>query len=179
MKPYLSQNCRKQTVARVPHRKVISLLLVLLLAILFGLETFSWVIMEAHRILPDLVITFQNHLPALGFLGVLASSAVCWCLKHLAVHRVRREPGCVRILLANGVQINCSNASSRNPSVLCTPYPVLPHFPPYSASRPSRMLMLVAVSFHENQAGLLLPATSPRTLMSVMIPLGNEASQSS
>jgi len=98
-----------------------TLFLVFLLLLILTLFSFThdWVIAKAKMGIPRAAAGFRNHLPMMGFVGIVASFAICLSMKHLAVQRVRRAR-CVSItVILDDLAYKCTDDTLRDLVVLC------------------------------------------------------------
>lgn len=74
------------------HHKVVTFTLMLLVALILLFQAHEWLLTKARMFTPLSLLSHPN-LPVFGFVGVLASFAMCytyWSVKKLGVQRVRR-----------------------------------------------------------------------------------------
>ncbi|KAG9237958.1 hypothetical protein BJ875DRAFT_480883 [Amylocarpus encephaloides] len=69
--------------------KMMLLSLVVLLAISLGI-TYEWILAVARLALPKLVATIRLHLPAVAFMSIVGSFAMCSSMKHIHLQRFRQ-----------------------------------------------------------------------------------------
>jgi hypothetical protein len=96
------------------HHKIITLTLMLLVAFTLLFEAHEWLLTKARMLTPFSLLSHPN-LPVFGFVGVLASFAMCytyWSVKKLGVQRVRRAQ-CVSTFVVEDSRRNRANASQR------------------------------------------------------------------
>jgi hypothetical protein len=99
--------------------KLLILLLLLLLAIAIGF-TYDWIITKARMAIPRAAAGIRSHLPIMGFVVLMASTAICLSIKHLAVQRVRRAQ-CVSIhIILDQLAKKHADVILRDVDVLCT-----------------------------------------------------------
>ena len=71
------------------HQMSLFLLLVLLLAIIFGF-THDWLVMKARMAVPRVIASIRSHLPALGLFLIMVPIAIHLSIRHLSFKRARR-----------------------------------------------------------------------------------------
>lgn len=90
--PFTARHWFAKALQTYRHHKFLLLTLLLLVAFTLLFQAHEWLLVEVRKFTPISLLSHPN-LPVFGFVGVLASFAMCyayWSVKKLGVQRVRR-----------------------------------------------------------------------------------------
>ncbi|CZR68388.1 uncharacterized protein PAC_18287 [Phialocephala subalpina] len=118
---YLSREAAPQVCAKVEQkceRQAYLALGLWLIAFITVSSIHDWIFPKARTVFPAAADAFGTHLPAVGFLGIIASFAMSFSVKHLASQRSRRARSSRRLFEV----IDPSNFSSNYKEITSLAY---------------------------------------------------------